>query len=122
MFNLQRPLQFSTSLFIGLSLFTVSSSSLAHSRLVQSVPAVESKLAKSPSHLQLVFADPVILAGLQLYRQQQQMTLPFKVSPSLNRQFQIAMPALSQGLYTVKWKTLGADGHAMNGTYTFTIQ
>jgi len=122
MFNLQRPLQFSTSLFIGLSLFTVSSSSLAHSRLVQSVPAVESKLVKSPSHLQLVFADPVILAGLQLYRQQQQMTLPFKVSTSLNRQFQIAMPALSQGLYTVKWKTLGADGHTMNGTYTFTIQ
>lgn len=122
MLNVQQPLYLIKRLFLAFVLFTVSTYSMAHTRMVQSVPAVDAKLLQSPSHLQFAFADPVILASVQLHNQQQQINLQFKPSPHLNRQFQIVIPPLKKGLYTVQWKTLGADGHAMNGAYNFTIK
>jgi putative copper export protein/methionine-rich copper-binding protein CopC len=39
-----------------------------------------------------------------------------------DREFTVATPPLTQpGAYTVRWRTAGADGHVLEGTYTFTL-
>lgn len=34
----------------------------------------------------------------------------------------LAVPALSPGLYTVKWVAVSRDGHRTNGSYNFTVK
>jgi methionine-rich copper-binding protein CopC len=33
----------------------------------------------------------------------------------------LAAPDLGPGLYTVDWRAMSADGHAVNGSFSFTV-
>ena len=40
----------------------------------------------------------------------------------LAQEFALPMQDMGPGSYVVEWRGLGADGHALNGTFNFTVK
>lgn len=98
----------------------------AHTRLESSTPAAGETVTGSPSELRLRFSRPVSagLTSVALVRGADTLaTIPgAPVDGSEGREFTFAIGrALEAGAYTVAWRTAGADGHVIRGTFSFTV-
>ncbi len=101
---------------------------LAHTRLESSSPAADAVLRQAPSELRLRFSAPVEprLTGATLLREAGDTVLAAAAAPepgSGNRAFVVPLPAaLAPGQYVVEWRTAGADGHVIQGAYSFLVE
>jgi methionine-rich copper-binding protein CopC len=97
-------------------------------RPLKSAPAKDSTVSVPPQRLQLWFNEVVPLG-----------TTRVRVTPAVGTAFALAAPTrakaeadspvefefsnpLADGRYTVDWATASADGHAVNGSFTFTVR
>ena len=92
---------------------------LAHTTLVRAEPGVKSVLATCPSRVYLVFSEPlepglarIDVDGVKLTTSGDPRDVHAVMAP-------IACPL--PGAHKVTWHVVSADGHAVNGTYTFTV-
>ncbi|MCG5961067.1 copper resistance protein CopC [Acinetobacter baumannii] len=107
----------------GIAIITVTTATFAHVNLLSSTPAANAVVAHQPKKITLNFADAVMLMNIKLVdAQKKEIPLNYKVSHDLKKSFDIALPKLSNGKYTVFWMTMAKDGHHMNGEYSFTIK
>jgi putative copper export protein/methionine-rich copper-binding protein CopC len=101
---------------------------LAHTRLESSSPAADAVLRQPPGELRLRFSTPVEprLTGATLLREAGDTVLVAVATPepgSGNRSFVVPLPAgLGPGQYLVEWRTAGADGHVIQGAYSFVVE
>ncbi|HLL46732.1 MAG TPA: copper resistance CopC family protein, partial [Longimicrobiaceae bacterium] len=101
---------------------------LAHTRLESSSPAADAVLREAPSELRLRFSTPVEprLTGATLLREAGDTVLVAAAAPepgSGNRSFVLPLPAaLGPGQYLVEWRTAGADGHVIQGAFSFLVE
>jgi methionine-rich copper-binding protein CopC len=51
----------------------------------------------------------------------QQIQLDYKPTPAMSKTFTLALPKLSAGKYTLSWRAVAKDGHAMPGAVHFSI-
>lgn len=103
---------------IGLAL---ASPSFAHAVLKVSAPT-SGATVEAPQALSLTFSEKVRLTAVKLTAGgkdvsgvQVDRTAP--AAPS----FTVALPKLAPARYEVRWTALGDDGHAVSGTFTFTV-
>ena len=110
--------------------FALSLPALAHSPLKRTVPANGDTLTDNPPNLLLEFAKPARITKVLLKfttngngndngtASEEKLQLPSK-------QFQTEMlfhPQFSgPGTYEVEWRALGQDGHAMKGSFVFSV-
>jgi hypothetical protein len=93
----------------------------AHSALVSSVPANEATVA-SASELKLGFNAPVRLVRLTMTGADKKETaLDFSPSTDAKQHYDLVLPALSAGMYTVNWTLIGADGHTVGDKFSFNV-
>jgi copper transport protein len=107
-------------------LFALPDVAVAHVRLASSIPAKDAVLTTSPAQLRLRFTAHIEQRYTQLalvgpdQRHVPLGTVTF-VSGS-DREFYADMPPLAvSGVYTVQWRTAGADGHPLEGSFAFTL-
>jgi len=98
----------------------------AHIRLASSSPAANDSIATSPVELRLNFAAHIEAGytSLNLVAPNGQIvaTGPIAFVTGSDREFTVAVPTLTlPGSYTVRWRTAGADGHVLEGSYTFVL-
>lgn len=96
----------------------------AHSSLVSESPTPSSVIADSPDKVQLVFNERLEkeLFYIKVLNSNGKSVTSHKASMSKNqRQLELALPSLSNGIYTVSYKIISADGHPVGGSYVFTI-
>ncbi|WP_336042594.1 copper resistance CopC family protein [Acinetobacter dispersus] len=111
------------NLFVGTTMIIATSSAFAHVSLISASPAANTIVSTQPKNLSLNFGDEVMLMKIQvLDEQRRELPLNYKVSHDLKKTFDIAIPTLKKGKYTVLWSTMGKDGHNMNGEYSFTLK
>ncbi|WP_336142501.1 copper resistance CopC family protein [Acinetobacter sp. 102] len=111
------------NLIVGTTLTIATSTAFAHVSLISATPAANTTVSTQPKNLSLNFADEVMLMKIQvLDEQRRELPLNYKVSHDLKKTFDIAIPTLKKGKYTVLWSTMGKDGHNMNGEYSFTLK
>jgi len=115
-----------------LALLTILSASAAlailpsakHATLVSSEPAANSRLATAPTQIRLVYSEPIEgkLAKVSL--------VPASGTPIVLRAggdprdvHAVIAPvdALSAGTYKVEWRVVSADGHPVDGSFSFTV-
>lgn len=99
---------------------------LFHAALLRSTPAANAKLSKAPKDIRLVFSEEVVpslsrmtlidLAGdstkLKVTNDPHDVrTLVGAISPAL----------ASGGRYSVSWRVVSADGHVVDGTFSFSV-
>jgi copper resistance protein C len=96
--------------------------SFAHAKLQSSFPADNAQLEVAPKTLTLKFSEAAQLAVLKLISNGRDIPLAVDKAAKPNETFDIALPTLAPGKYTVQWSALAADdGHITKGSFTFSI-
>ena len=97
-----------------------------HLRLVHSDPAADATVHGSPAAFRLTFSEAPELAVTSLHvtgSGHHAVALGRLTRAQGDRMTVVAAPrtALAPGRYAVTWRTMSHDGHAMHGTYHFTV-
>ena len=96
---------------------------LAHSKLENAIPDKESVVEASPQSIQMTFNTKIEkLSTFKLFNSSdEQMNISdIKVDGAV---LSGTVPdTLANDEYTVKWTIIGADGHAVDGQYTFEVK
>ena len=93
----------------------------AHTGLKQSTPAADAVIAVAPTKIDLVFTEPVKLVRLQIMAPDHEMPTSFTPNAAAQAEFSFETPGMHPGTFTVNWGVIGADGHAVNNSYKFTV-
>ncbi len=94
-----------------------------HTGLVHSVPANGASEKNSPADIELVFGAEVRLVDIRLSDgegKSVELTTSRMLTPAIR--FQIPVPTLAAGNYTVDWVVMGGDSHKMTGGFVFTVE
>lgn len=111
--------------FAGLGAVVVLGTGMFHNHLVKSLPAAGDTLAASPQEIRLWFNEkPAIrFTSVTLLTADSTKIVTIKAvatGDSLAAAAPLPTP-LVPGTYLITWRTAGTDGHAIRGTYRFTI-
>ena len=109
----------STAIALLLSLFASVAS--AHTALKTSTPADETTVKAAPSEISLVFNGPVRLVKLELMAGEKAMVTSFKPGSEAIAEFVVQTPGMLAGNYTVNWAAIGADGHTVSNSFSFSV-
>lgn len=110
------------NVLVGATMVVAASSAFAHVKLESATPAINASVASQPQNITLNFGEEVMLMNVKLLdAQRKDIPLNYKITHDMKKSFEVAVPKLKKGKYTVVWTTMGADGHNMNGEYNFTL-
>lgn len=109
--------------FIGSVL--LSSTAFAHAVLTESAPGPGSRLNEAPAEIKLRFQEAVesslwTLRVLDADGKQAASDKQAALSAD-RRTLSLALPQLQDGIYTVTYKVVSADGHPVGGSYVFSV-
>jgi len=97
---------------------------LGHAKLIRSQPKAKETLSQAPKFVELWFSEE-LEAGLNMIEVKNQQGARVdrgEVTLSQgNKKAQVELGELTPGAYTVVWKTLSADQHAIRGKFTFSV-
>lgn len=93
----------------------------AHTGLKQSTPAADAVVSVAPAKIDLVFTEPVKLLKLQIMASDHEMPSSFKPNTDAQAAYSFETPGMHPGKFTVNWAIVGADGHAVNNSFSFTV-
>lgn len=98
----------------------------AHVNLVATAPERNETISQPPNELRLRFSGTIEQRYTNIVlRAPDGRDVPVGAVSFVagsDREFTVAVPRLAApGTYTVQWRTAGADGHVLEGSYTFTL-
>ena len=100
----------------------VTGAAFAHSKQEVTVPHDGAVLASPPDVVSIAFDAPMRITVIRLTSE---VGDAFELGRSDDMQpvtdFRATPPALPNGRYTVEWRGLSADGHAMKGLFSFEV-
>lgn len=103
-------------------LLAAAASASAHTSVREMSIADNARLAQAPPTFTIVFSGPVGLANVTLIKGGgENIPLAFTAPRELAASYTIPLPALPAGAYTLSWRTIARDGHAMPGAVHFVI-
>ncbi|MEO8434604.1 MAG: copper resistance protein CopC [Pyrinomonadaceae bacterium] len=111
-------------MFGGLLLIFLSVAVLAHAKLERSEPKSNSMLQQAPQLVELWFSEELESGFNSIEVKDQQGRRFDQGGVNLsegNKKAQIALSPLDAGTYTVVWKALSMDQHALRGDFAFTV-
>lgn len=95
---------------------------MAHSRLEQSIPAQNAVLDASPETIELAFDTRIEkISNLKLFDASGNQIETERAQVDNDTMTSIVPKTLDNGVYSVKWTIIGADGHTIDGEYSFTV-
>ena len=111
---------------VCISLMGYAGETLAHAALVKSDPPARGALAHAPSEVRLWFSEPIepAYAEVSVLDARESAVVAGKgaVPKDNSRLVTLKLHPLAPGRYTVKYKVLSVDGHALNSSYVFDIK
>jgi methionine-rich copper-binding protein CopC len=94
----------------------------AHTSVRETNIAENATLARAPANFTIVFSGATGLANITLTDAAgRPVALTYTPPRQMASSFAIPLPALTPGAYTLSWRTIARDGHAMPGAVHFTI-
>jgi methionine-rich copper-binding protein CopC len=105
---------------VALSAALGAASALAHTELSQTVPADKAVLETAPKEVMLHFTEVVRLTSVALRKEGGAASELGPLPAGKSRHFAVPARELSAGAYTVEWRALSDDGHALRGAFGFT--
>ena len=97
-----------------------------HNHLVKSLPAESEEMAASPAMIQLWFAEkvePKFSSITLMTADSTRLEIAKPKGTDDPKSITADVPAkLAAGSYLIRWRTAGDDGHAVRGTYPFSVK
>ncbi|WP_170336114.1 copper resistance CopC family protein [Ruegeria arenilitoris] len=101
---------------------TLATSAFAHSSVDTTTPENGATVDEVPSEISFKFTDDIRLTKVSMIHQEAHtVTLDLGGQTSFGRVFALPFHSMGEGTYRIEWRGLGADGHAMQGEFTFTV-
>ena len=95
----------------------------AHSRPETTVPAPGEVVAAAPEVIAISFDKPMRVTYIELTGAgDESFALERMDGMAPVTRFEATPPALPAGSYTVEWRGLSEDGHAMSGRFSFEVR
>lgn len=105
--------------FIGLW----ATAALAHSPLKSTTPANEATVAEVPAEVLLGFKGGIRLTRLSMtHADHPSVDMDLSGHDGFVTDYAIPLEPMGSGVYMFEWRGLGADGHAVNGSFNFTAE
>lgn len=96
---------------------------MAHSKLEIAVPAQDATVTTSPQLIDLTFNTKVEkLSNFKLLNAAGEQIATDKAIVDGTKMSGAITEPLTNGIYTVKWTIIGADGHSVEGDYSFSVE
>lgn len=94
----------------------------AHARLLTAIPAASSVVAETPSEIALTFNEAIKVIVVKVVDKdgKEISSVGAALADGATVRIPVAGP-WAQGQYTVSYRIVGPDGHAVNGSTTFSI-
>lgn len=111
-------------LALAVSVLALPSLASAHAAIEKMTPAAGEKLAKGPERIELVFNEAIEskVGSLQvLDRRSNPVGSEEAVTSEDARTLSLQLPSLDEGVYTVSYSVVSADGHPVSGSYVFIV-
>lgn len=100
----------------------ISTGANAHSRVETTTPENGATVSEIPSEISFQFAKEIRLTRVEMIHQDQpSVRLDLGDQTSFGREFALPLEGMGEGTYHIEWRGLGADGHAMQGGFSFTV-
>ena len=96
-------------------------SAAAHSPLNATMPADKATVAEVPDEIMLAFKGDIRLTRVTMTHAEHEADLDLNGFSGFLSDFTIPLQSMGAGPYQIEWRGLGDDGHAMNGTFSFTV-
>ncbi len=94
----------------------------AHGGMMETSIHDNASFAQAPADFKVTFEHESAITNLMLMTADKKMiAVNFKPSKTLGKEFTIPLPKLDKGSYTLSWKSMAKDGHAMPGAVRFTV-
>jgi methionine-rich copper-binding protein CopC len=106
-----------------LGALAIASTALAHSTKEGTVPEDGAVLAVAPSEISILFDEAATLTRVALTHShgedsdETRLDAPRIATDTAT----LDAPDLGPGTYTVDWRALSADGHPVNGSFSYTV-
>ncbi len=98
------------------------SPAFAHGGMMETSIHDKASLAQAPTEFKVAFQHESAITSFVLMTADKKMiAVDFKPSKTLGKEFTIPLPTLEKGAYTLSWKSMAKDGHAMPGAVRFTV-
>ena len=96
---------------------------LAHSPLSATTPPDQATLAAAPDALSLTFKGTIRLTRVtSVHAGGPGTKLDLGDQTNFATDFVVPFAGMGPGAYVIEWRGLGADGHALKGTFSFTVE
>lgn len=94
----------------------------AHSEKEGTTPEDGAQLTETPEMIHMVFDAPIRVTMVRLVNADgAEMPLERETGLEPSLEFHAEPQPLGPGSYTVEWRGLASDGHAMQGTFSFEL-
>jgi copper transport protein len=109
---------------LAVAILAPAQQALAHAGLEVSVPSANAVLEEGPPNIELDFNEAVDadLANVELYDQNATL-IPTGVPQRItdDTALQASVPTIDDGVYVVLWRVPSADGHVVDGVFSFQV-
>jgi copper transport protein len=108
----------------AVGVFVLPASASAHAVLQSSIPGANSVVESSPPQLVLDYDEAVeaSLASIEVFdAERRQIELGEPIAGDDTSIVVATMPSLDDGLYAVVWRVTSADGHVIDGAFSFQV-
>lgn len=102
---------------------TFATGAFAHSPLRMTEPLDGAALSDVPAQIVFGFINEIRLTRVEMTHQDHPtVRLDLGEQNSFDHDFTLPVQEMGDGTYRIEWRGLGADGHAMQGAFTFTVE
>lgn len=96
---------------------------MAHSPLDATTPANEATVTEMPTEVLMDFKGDIRLTRVSItHADTHSMDMDLGEQTAFTQEFALPMHDMGAGVYVIEWRGLGVDGHALNGTFSFTVE
>ena len=94
----------------------------AHGGMVETSIENNASFAHNPADFKIEFEHDSAITSIMLMTAENKMiALDYKPTKTMGKNFTVPLPTLAAGGYTLSWKSIAKDGHAMPGAVKFTV-
>ena len=109
-------------LLAAAALGAASAPAFAHGGMVETSIENKASFAHNPADFKIEFEhDSAITSVILMTADNKMIALDFKPTKTMGKNFTVPLPTLAAGGYTLSWKSVAKDGHAMPGAVKFTV-
>ena len=112
-----------TSFLLSGAIAIWATGAMAHSPLDGTTPTNEAIVSEMPAEVLMDFKGDIRLVRVAItHASKRSMNMDLGEQTAFKQEFTLPMHDMGVGVYVIEWRGLGADGHALNGTFSFTVE